>query len=118
MKNFRIINLVSTGLLTILMLFSAGMYIFNNAAINQAFTNLGYPTYLIYPLAIAKILGLIAIWTKKSKTLTEWAYAGFFFDVILAFFAHIMVGDGEFPPALLGTIFVLVSYFSYKKLED
>lgn len=118
MKNYKTINLISTGLLTLLMLFSAGMYFFQNEQIVGAFTKLGYPTYLIYPLAILKLLGLIAIWTKMSKSLTEWAYAGFFFDVILALTAHLMIGDGEFQPASLALVLVLVSYFSYKKMID
>jgi len=84
--------------------------------IHGFFENLGYPTYLIYPLAIAKILGLIAIWTRLSRTLTEWAYAGFFFDVILALVAHLSVSDGGHTFALVGVILVLVSRFSYGRL--
>ena len=86
--------------------------------ISQAFQGLGYPTFIIYPLAIAKILGLIAIWTKKSNTLTTWAYAGFFFDVVLAFSSHIMADDGQHQLAFLGILLVLTSYFSYKKLAN
>ena len=88
------------GLLTLLMMFSAGMYFFNHEMIVEAFTGLGYPTYLIYPLATAKILGLIAIWTKKSTLLKDWAYAGFFFDLILALSAHLYVKDGEWTAAM------------------
>lgn len=109
-KRNRIIYLVSTGLLTALMLMSAGMYFFNNQMVSETFVKLGYPTYIIYPLAIAKILGLIAIWTKKSKTLKEWAYAGFFFDFVLAAGAHFMVNDGEFAPGLVAIVLLLVSY--------
>jgi hypothetical protein len=43
------------------------MYIFNNAEIGNTFASVEYPTYIIYPLAAAKILGLIAIWTKGLK---------------------------------------------------
>ena len=118
MKNHLWIYRISTGLITALMLMSAGMYFFNNAEVSKVFTNLGYPTYIIYPLAIAKILGLIAIWTNFSKSLKEWAYAGFFFDFVLAFFAHVMINDGEFAPALVATILLFVSYFSWKKLEN
>ena len=117
-KRNRIIYLVSTGLLTALMLLSAGMYFFNHAMVAETFTNLGYPTYIIYPLAIAKLLGLVAIWTKKSNTLKEWAYAGFFFDFILAFSAHLHVNDGEFAPSLVAVILLLLSYSTEKKLGD
>ncbi|MEM1124457.1 MAG: DoxX family protein [Bacteroidota bacterium] len=117
MKNFKWIYRISTGLLTLMMLLSAGMYIFNHAEVSQSFTKLGYPAYIVYPLAVAKILGLIAIWTDQSKSLKEWAYAGFFFDFVLAFFAHLMIGDGEFAPAIVATLLLFTSYFSWKKLS-
>jgi len=118
MKKYQWTYRISTGLLSALMLMSAGMYIFNHAEVSQAFSNLGYPTYIIYPLAIAKILGLIAIWTDQSKALKEWAYAGFFFDFVLAFFAHVMVNDGEFAPAIVAILLLFTSYFSWKKLNN
>jgi len=108
----KIVYYLSTGLLTLLMLFSAQMYFFNYEMVQGFFTALGYPTYLIYPLAIAKILGLVAIWTRKSNLLKEWAYAGFFFDTVLAFFAHYFM-DGAIPTlAAAGIILVLVSRFT------
>ena len=115
-KTNKIVYYVATGLLTVLMLFSAGMYLFNYDMVAETFGNLGYPTYIIYPLAIAKILGLIAIWTNKSTTLREWAYAGFFFDFVLAAAAHIDVKDGEYAPALLATVLLLISYIFGKKI--
>ena len=77
MKTYKIAYWVSTGLLTALMLMSAGMYIFNNAMVQETFTALSYPIHIIYPLAIAKILGLVAIWSNFNKSFKEWAYAGF-----------------------------------------
>jgi len=114
-KSNKTIYLISTGLLTLLMLFSAGMYIFNYEMVSETFLKLGYPSYIIYPLAIAKILGLIAIWFIKSKTIKEWAYAGFFFDFVLAFFAHYMIEDGEHLFALVAIALLLVSHFFGKK---
>ncbi|MEM6318568.1 MAG: DoxX family protein [Bacteroidota bacterium] len=118
MKNITWIYRISTGLLSALMLMSAGMYFFNHAEVSQSFNNLGYPAYIIYPLAIAKILGLVAIWTNQSESLKEWAYAGFFFDFVLAFSAHLMVGDGEYAPAIVATVLLFTSYFSWKKLSS
>ena len=109
-KTNRYIYLISTGLLSALMLMSAGMYFFNYNMVAETFTKLGYPTYLIYPLATVKVLGLIAIWTKRSQLLKEWAYAGFFFDFVLALSAHLYVQDGEFAPALLAIVLLILSY--------
>ncbi|MDW3652739.1 MAG: DoxX family protein [Bacteroidia bacterium] len=116
MKNRNVlIYRISTGLLTLMMLFSASMYFFNHEMVSETFSRLGYPTFIIYPLAIAKILGLIAIWTKKSETLKEWAYAGFFFDFILAGSGHIVAKDGEFAGALLALVLLIISYVYEKK---
>ncbi len=116
-KRDKMVYYVSTGLLSALMLMSAGMYLFNNAAVQEIFIKLGYPTYIIYPLAIAKILGLIAIWTRKSNMLKEWAYAGFFFDFLLAGSAHINAADGEYIPALLAMVLLFLSYFFGNKIH-
>ena len=113
-KTNKYIYLISTGLLTLLMCFSAGMYFFNYDMVVEAFSTLGYPPYLIYPLAIAKILGLIAIWTKKSVRLKEWAYAGFFFDLLLALVAHLHIQDNQWQAALFGLVMLAVS-ISYEK---
>ncbi len=107
----------ATSLFTLLMLFSVYNYFFNHEAITAAFESFGYPTYLIYPLAVAKLLGLVALWSNISKWLKEWAYAGFFFNAILAFFAHYMVSDGQQMGALLAFIFVLISYFTGKAVR-
>jgi len=112
MKARKIVYYVSTVLLTLIMIFSVSMYTFNYAEVQKVFLSLGYPAYIVIPLAIAKVLGLIAIWTGYSKRLREWAYAGFFFDFVLAFFAHVAIGDGEYVPALLATLFLLTSYFT------
>ncbi len=116
MKTHKIIYWISTGLLSAMMLMSAFMYFFNNAEVSAVFVALGFPTYIIYPLAIAKILGITAIITRKSFMLKEWAYAGFFFDFVLAFSAHYMVGDGEYIPSLAALVFLMVSYIYQRKV--
>ncbi|AFM03263.1 hypothetical protein Fleli_0804 [Bernardetia litoralis DSM 6794] len=117
MKKYKIAYWISTGLMTAIMLMSAGMYIFNHAQVSKAFLNLGYPVYIIYPLAIAKLFGLVAIWSNKSKAIKEWAYAGFFFDFVLAFSAHMMVDDGGFGTAAIALTLFVVSYSTWKKTE-
>lgn len=112
----KIIYWIATGLLSTLMLMSASMYFFKYEMVSQTFLNLGFPVYIIYPLAIAKLLGVIAILTKKSKTLKEWAYAGFFFDFLLALSAHWVINDGEFVPAFVAIVLLIVSYRYDKKV--
>ncbi len=116
MKGARIGYYVALGLFTALMLFSVFNYLFQNETVVEGFTALGFPTFLIYPLAIAKLLGLVAIWTKRSVVLKEWAYAGFVFNALLALGAHLNAGDGQFVGALLALALILTAYFLEKKV--
>jgi len=109
-KRDKIIYWIFTGLLSAMMLMSASMYIFNYEMVSTTFIKLGYPIYIIYPLAIAKILGVIAIVSNKSRVLKEWAYAGFFFDFILAVAAHISISDGEQLGAFIAIALLAGSY--------
>ncbi len=112
----KIVYWIVTGLLCLMMLGSAGMYIFNHAEVLTIFTSLGYPTYIVYPLAIAKILGVIAILTKKSKTLKELAYAGFFYDFLLAASAHYFAGVPSPLLAIVALVLLFISYILDRKI--
>jgi len=106
----------STGLLSGLILITAAMYFFNYEVVKQAFLSLSYPIYLIYPLAIAKICAVVVLITPKRLVIKEWAYAGLLFDFILAFFAHIMINDGNQMTAVIAIILLTVSYVFYTKI--
>ena len=110
------IYLIATLLLTALMLYSAGLDIFDNERVAATYKKFGYPTYIIYPVGIVKILGLIAIWSKKTNTIKKLAYAGFFFNFVLAFGAHLYINDLGFIPALGGIILLGLSYYYNKSI--
>lgn len=116
MKTTKIIYWASTGLLSVLLLFSAGMYVFNNEVVAGMFTSFGYPTYIIYPLAIAKVSAIVVLVSQKQSVIKEWAYSALFFNFILAFFAHVMIGDGEQMAAVMAILLLIVSYIFGKKL--
>lgn len=83
--------------------------------------HLGYPQYFGMALNIFKIVGSLALVIPQvPKTLKEWAYAGFVFDIIFATISLWAV-DGFnamlLMPVLVMTI-LLVSYFSYHKLQS
>ncbi len=113
----KIIYWIATVAMCGIMLFSAQMYFRNTEMVRGFFEALEYPTYLVIPLAIAKILGIITILTNKIKWLKEWAYAGFFFDMVLAFTAHKVANDGGALFATLGLIFLIISYVTGKKVR-
>lgn len=115
-KRDTIIYWAITGLFSAMMLMAVVMYFTQHAMVSETFARLGYPVYIIYPLAVAKVLGVIAILTKKSPLLKEWAYAGFFFDFVIAAAAHMMVGDGEYQGALVALVLLLGSYMFDRKV--
>ncbi len=106
----KIIYWVATGLLSALLLFSVSNYIFQNEMINQAFEGFGYPTYMVYPLAVLKTLGVIVLLVPGVKTLKEWVYAAFTINFFLAFFAHYAISDGQWAGAVIALILLFVSY--------
>ena len=108
---------IVTGLFSLLILAGVSQYFFNHDMVKGMFEQLNYPGYLVYPLGVAKLLGLVAIWSNKSATLKEWAYAGFVFDFLLAISAHLNVQDGEHYGALVALLLVLGSYFYDQKLR-
>lgn len=112
----KIIYWVSTILLCLLFIMGAMMYIFNYPRAEGFFISLGFPTWIIYPLAVLKIIAPIVILTRVSLFLKELAYAGFLFDAILAFFAHFMVLDGEYLFSVLATILTIVSWIWDRKV--
>jgi hypothetical protein len=55
---------------------------------------LGFPLAITeYPLAAAKALGVLTILLRPTPSLVLFAYAGFFFDLVLALMAHVNAGD-------------------------
>ena len=116
-KRNKIIYWVATGLFAAFMLMNAVVYVVQNEMVSEMFTSLGYPDYIIYPLAFVKVLGIIAIVTRRSALLKEWAYAGFFFDFVLAAMGHLYVGDGGFVAPLVAIVILLVSRYYEGKIE-
>lgn len=114
----RILYHSATGIVTVIVVMYVANSIFNHEVFSQRFAELGHPTYIIYPLTIAKILGLIAIWSNRSKTLREWAYAGFFFVFVFAMMAEIRATDGEWISSLVAFISLWISYIFGKRYAE
>ncbi|MEM9548765.1 MAG: DoxX family protein [Bacteroidota bacterium] len=114
-KAQKIIYWTSTILMCAIFLFSASMYFMKTEMIKGYFEMMNYPPYLVYPLAIAKILGIIAVLSNKSKLLKEWAYAGFFFDAVLAAAAHLQAGDKGEMMSILAIVLTIISRYFWKR---
>ena len=112
----KIIYWVATTVMCGIFAFSASMYFTKTEMVKGFFEALNYPSYVVIPLATLKVLGIIAVLTKQSKLLTEWAYAGFFFDAVLAYAAHTVAGDGGTMFSTVAIISTIVSRYMYGRL--
>lgn len=87
---------VSTGLLCLIYFGGAAFYISQREMVTGMLGGLGYPAYLVSVLSVVKILGALAILVRKPVALSDLAYAGMFFHLLLAVSAHVNAGDGAF----------------------
>ncbi len=80
-------------------------------------TTLGYPKYFITFVGIVKLLGVIGILIPGFPRVTEWSYAGLFFDLGAATISGIVVQG--FDPAQFGMLIFIapgvLSYIYYHK---
>ncbi|GAB5518870.1 MAG: DoxX family protein [Rhodothermales bacterium] len=125
MNRFRIAFWASTGLVALAMVASGVLYLLQTlqggGEILDNFARLGYPTYVPALLGIAKLLGALALVAgpilARFRTLTEWAYAGFTFNLIGATVSHMAAGDGVagFAPPLVFLAILMVSYALWRR---
>ena len=103
---------VFLGGLVALMVGSAARALLDYPWAVASFAHLGYPPYLIVPLEIAKLLGVVAVVSNASAFLRHLAYAGFFYHLLLALSAHLAAGDGPamMTGALLGLVLLAGAY--------
>lgn len=116
MLNQKNLFWISTITLFSMLILTGVLYFVYYDTLVVYFIHYGYPTYIIYPLAVLKIVGSIIILSNKNKFLKELAYAGFFFNFILAFFAHYMVNEFD-PFPTISLILLFTSYFTGKKVR-
>jgi DoxX-like family len=93
---------VATGLFCLLFTGSILLTFGDLQGSYDEFQHLGFPVWTVYFLGIAKILGLIAILSNKSKTLKDFAFAGFLYDLLLALGGHIAAQEIKVLLALFG----------------
>lgn len=103
----------ATVLLALIYLGGGAMYLANIPMMQGMFGNFGYPGYIVPVLAVAKLAAAVTILWRFSVPLSDLAYAGMFFHLILAAGAHLGAADyvGA-PPAFIGLILLSVSFLT------
>lgn len=107
---------ITTILMAILIVSSIYLNFFKFGGVSDFYDRIGFPAWLIYPSAILKILCLIAIFTRKSDMLKEWAYALLFFNAVLAFSGHQLEQDGMGMYAFAAAMFIMTSRIFEEKV--
>lgn len=120
---------LTTVLVSLMALGGASQYLMMSERIVVAFSSemsgghnaIGFPGWLILPMGILKVLGVVALWVPViPKWLREWAYAGFFFNFLLAIGAHVFnpinPNDSDWPGAFVALVLISLSrFFLYRK---
>ena len=103
------LGMVATGLVQLLRLPEEGQV---SPPGTYGIMHLGFPLYILGLLGVWKLLGVAAVLAPRLPLVKEWAYAGFFFLMTGAVFAHIAVGDGvkDVWPSVLLIGLLIVSW--------
>jgi len=117
MKTIGVFYWIFVGLTAALMLMASIPDVLQVPGAIAVITHLGYPTYFLPFIGIAKILGVAAILVPGFIRLKEWAYAGLAFDLIGALYSHLSSGDSPsvWIFALIGIVLVGGSYLLFRK---
>lgn len=111
MKRNKIIYWTATGIISVMMLFSAISAI-TDPQFADTYRHLGFPSYFRVELAIAKIIGvLILLIPQIPARVKEWAYAGFAITFISSSIAHGFSGDPA-PAVIAGVVFLVILFVS------
>ena len=114
MKRLNLTYWIITALFSAFMIFSSiGGLMKDEQALAWLHEHLGYPVYFIQWISVFKIVGAIAILLPMVPArVKEWAYFGFFVDLVTGMYSFITVGDpvSQWAPMLL---FIAILIFAY-----
>ena len=116
MKKSAVAYWAATGLLALMMSQSAVAYL-TQEAVRVECHRLGFPDYFRVELAVAKLLGVLALLAPVGPPLKEWTYAGFTILLVSAVIAHPASGEAlraSVGPAVL-LLVLAASYGLYRR---
>jgi hypothetical protein len=104
----------ATALLCTMMALGGILHLTGQPDLAANIRHLGYPDYFQTMLGVSKLLGVAALLGPYAG-LKEWAYAGFSFNLIAAFFSHLAVGDPvvQAIPSVAALAVLAVSYVAH-----
>ena len=118
MKRLNIFYWIVTALFSAFMIFSSiGGLSLDEQAVAYLHDHMGYPLYFIQIISAAKIFGAAAILLPVPARVKEWAYFGFFIDLVVAVLSFIALGDpiAMWAPMFLFIGVLIVAYILHHK---
>ncbi|CAM3970243.1 DoxX family protein [Rahnella bruchi] len=110
---------ISTALLALLYVTSATLYVVKAGWVRQTLADFGYPVYLHPLLIVLKVLAVIAIVSRYSIFLSDLAYAGIFYHLLLSALAHLGVKKPAGAlPALVGLVLFAASFATQNSVRE
>lgn len=111
---------ISTALLSLLYLVSAYTYAMKRDWVRTTLAELNYPAPYLLPFMIAiKLLAVAAILSRISVPLSDLAYAGIFYHLILSGLAHLGVRSLKGAlPAAIGLVLLAASFATQNAARD
>jgi hypothetical protein len=110
---------ISTALLCLLYIASAVTYVTKRDWVRHALTELGYPSYLVPILTSVKIMAVAAVLSRISVALSDLAYAGMFYHLLLSASAHINARKpGGALPAAAGLLLLIASFMTQNAARE
>lgn len=109
----------STLLMSLLYLFSAGLYLIKPTWVRQTLRDFGYPAYLHSVLIAIKIVAPVLILSRASLFLSDLAYAGIVFHLALSVLAHAGVKKpAGAVPAVVGILLMATSFATQNSARE
>ena len=112
-RGTQIAAMIITGLVAFTWVYFGRLYLIHDPGEWRiAQQQLGYPAYIIPLIGVTHILGGVGLLIPNLPRLTEWIYAGFTINLLLAFYSQLSAGGStwdKFDPVLV-MAFVFASY--------
>lgn len=111
--NLKWVYWISTSLLAATYVAGGAMYLTNIPMVQGMFGTFGYPAYIVPILGVLKLAAAVTILWRYSVPLSDLAYAGMFFHLLLAISAHLGIADfAGLAPAVIALVLLVVSFFT------
>lgn len=116
-KKLTVLYWMFTGIAVLILGIAGVVSLFHMDGVPKVIGGLGYPAYVTTFLGITDLMGVLAVVLPVPKTLREWAYAGFTFNILAAIFSLLASGHRvvHIADPVIALIAVPGSYLCWRK---